>query len=227
MSTRKKIGILWDLDGTLSDSFRLGFSSTNKILEEHGKTQISEADYHVGTQYPTHKRLAWHASGDPNHPIGLLLAQNFNDHYEALVSAKTAPLHKGIKEALVFFDAKFPDIKMGVLSNASNNYVNAVLAVNDISQFFQIALGADKVSAAKPAPDGLINCCHRLGLLVNNCVYVGDSPTDGAAAAAAGMTSIGVSWGSHAVETISPSFSYIVHTADELKVSINKLFNIL
>ena len=43
-------------------------------------------------------------------------------------------------------------------------------------------------------------------------VYVGDSPSDGKAARAAGCKSVGVAWGSHPVENLTPQFDIIVHT---------------
>ena len=46
----------------------------------------------------------------------------------------------------------------------------------------QVALGADEVPAAKPAAEGLLLCCERLGVDPASSVYVGDSPTDGQAA---------------------------------------------
>lgn len=223
MNSQRKAGIFWDVDGTLSDSFHLGFSSTNVILKNNGKTQVSAADYKYGTQYSTCERLAWHATGNPKDTIGLLLERQFNDHYINLVSVKTAPLYKGIKDALVFFNVKYPELKMGVLSNASSNYVNAVLAVNNISQYFQVSLGADKVSQPKPAPDGLLACCKALDLPSNKCIYIGDGPTDGEAAAAAGMKSIGVTWGSHVLEKLVPSFTHIAHSIDDLIITVDKL----
>ena len=51
-----------------------------------------------------------------------------------------------------------------------------------------------------------------------HCVYIGDSPSDALAANAAGMTSIGVAWGSHSVESIQQApFEYICSNVDELK----------
>ena len=43
--------ILWDVDGTLSDSFQLGFSSTRVVLNNNGIKDITEEDYHLGTKY--------------------------------------------------------------------------------------------------------------------------------------------------------------------------------
>ncbi len=47
-------------------------------------------------------------------------------------------------------------------------------------------------------------------------IYIGDSPSDGQAATAAGMQSIGVTWGSHSVDKIKPAFTYIAYTINEL-----------
>lgn len=62
--------VLWDVDGTLSDSFQLGFDSTNAVLQRNGKDRISTESYHQGTKFTTPRRMAWHVTGDPDHPIG-------------------------------------------------------------------------------------------------------------------------------------------------------------
>lgn len=73
--------VLWDVDGTLSDSFQLGFDSTNAVLKQNGKESISTESYHQGTKFTTPRRMAWHVTGDPDHPIGedlvILVTQTF------------------------------------------------------------------------------------------------------------------------------------------------------
>lgn len=81
--------------------------------------------------------------------------------------------------------------------------------------------GADDVPKAKPAPDGLILCSEELEILPVNSIYIGDSPSDGAAAKAAGMRSIGVTWGSHPVERVAPAFDVTVSSVDELRVELD------
>ena len=54
-------------------------------------------------------------------------------------------------------------------------------------------------------------------------IYIGDSPSDGHAATAAGMLSIGVTWGSHSVEKITPAFTRIAYTTTELNSYILEL----
>lgn len=68
--------VLWDVDGTLSDSFQLGFDSTNAVLQKNGKDHISTESYHQGTKFTTPRRMAWHVTGDPDHPIGEELVSN-------------------------------------------------------------------------------------------------------------------------------------------------------
>ncbi len=116
-----------------------------------------------------------------------------------------------------------PGLKYGVLSNACGAYVRAVLNVTGLYSLFDVALGADDVPAAKPAPDGLLQCCQFLGTSPEACVYVGDSPSDGIAAASAGMRSVGVTWGSNSRESVSADFDETVDSVAELEASLRAL----
>lgn len=221
------IAILWDVDGTLSDSYLLGFSSTQKVLEKHGFNQIDEKDYHAGTKYTTPRRLAWHAKGDTEHPIGELLGKEFDELYVQLVSTETALFYPGISELLDKICKDHNNLKLGALSNACGAYVRAVLKVNKVDSMFSVGLGADEVEEAKPSPKGLIQLCKQMSVNPKNCIYIGDSPTDGMAAEAAGMRGIGVTWGSHPVETVGPAFSETVHSVDELEKSLYNSIKII
>jgi phosphoglycolate phosphatase-like HAD superfamily hydrolase len=96
---------LFDVDGTLSDSFRLGFESTQRVLTQNGHRLISEEEYHQGTRYTTPARLCWHVTGVANEKsdIGIALGQQFDDMYVKLVSTDTAPLFSGITGDAVLF----------------------------------------------------------------------------------------------------------------------------
>lgn len=216
------VGVFWDVDGTLCDSYRLGFDSTNAVLSRHGCGPIDEAAYHTGTKYTTPRRLAWHVTGDPDHPIGQGLGHEFDALYVDLVDLNTARLYEGMDKLLEYFPAQYPAIKYAALSNACTAYVEAVLRVNGLNKIFSLGLGPDKVPAAKPSPLGLLHCATTLGIPPSRCIYIGDSPTDGHAATAAGMKSIGVTWGSHPETTIRPAFTETVYSVSELQSAIEK-----
>jgi pyrophosphatase PpaX len=132
-------------------------------------------------------------------------------------------LYDGIEDLLKDIRGEFNNVEYAALSNACGGYVRAVLSVNALSDMFSLALGADDVPAAKPQPDGLNQIVETLKLDQNRCIYVGDSPTDGQAATAAGMLSIGVTWGSHAVEKVTANFTYTVHSVDDLHNILKQL----
>ena len=102
---------------------------------------------------------------------------------------------------------------------ACGAYVQAALSANGISDLFMAgaSLGADEVTEAKPSGAGLRQIAELMRLPPSECIYVGDSPTDGAAAASAGMTSIGVTYGAHERLMLECSFDMVVDTVDELR----------
>lgn len=224
MISSKVNAILWDVDGTLSDSFMLGFTSTATVLSRNGKTSITEDEYHAGTKYTTPRRLAWHVTSNPDDPIGIRLGQEFDDLYVTLVSTKTAPLYSGIKETLVYLKSQQPSLKYAALSNACGAYVKAVMDCNSLGDLFPVQLGADEVPEAKPSGLGLLHCSSLLAVDPTKCIYVGDSPSDALAATNAGyLCSIGVTWGSHKEERVREAFTYTAYSVQELQAILVSL----
>eukprot|EP00594_Rhizosolenia_setigera_P001113 CAMPEP_0178946628 /NCGR_PEP_ID=MMETSP0789-20121207/4393_1 /TAXON_ID=3005 /ORGANISM="Rhizosolenia setigera, Strain CCMP 1694" /LENGTH=259 /DNA_ID=CAMNT_0020626645 /DNA_START=169 /DNA_END=948 /DNA_ORIENTATION=+ len=227
---KSKKGILFDVDGTLADSWKLGFDATQVILKNNGvEKSITEEEYHYGCRYTTPERLARHIGLNPDdkdtdmeeyEKISTKLATEFDDMYVELVSLKTAGFYDGINPLL---EKLAPNKKIGVLTNACVAYAHAVLKVNlnneDAEDKVNVSVveGADSVPKAKPHPDGLLQMCQELGLSPSECVYIGDSPSDGKAADAAGMSSIGVTWGSNSKEQLMEApFLHICNTVEEL-----------
>lgn len=57
---------------------------------------------------------------------------------------------------------------------------------------FDLAVGVLDVARPKPHPDMLLHCIDHFGVAAHDAVYVGDQPTDHAAATAAGLHFIGM-----------------------------------
>lgn len=181
-------GVLFDIDGTLANSWRLGFDATLAVLEKNDIKPITEHTYHQCTRYATPHRLALHAGLDETSQnfkdVGDRLGAEFDELYVDLVDTQTAGFYEGIHDVLDEFPG---DVKVGALTNACVAYAVAVLKTNRnvINRFISVH-GADDVPAAKPKGDGLILCCKEMGLEPSECVYIGDSPSDGFAAEDAG-----------------------------------------
>jgi phosphoglycolate phosphatase-like HAD superfamily hydrolase len=236
--------IIFDIDGTLADSWKLGFEATLVVLKNNSIPLIDEATYHECTKFSTPQRLARHAGLEPvtvsggdddqaaiqNNALfeetGQKLAAEFDELYVGLVTTTTAGFFPGIRDVLQKI-ASCQSTKVGCLTNACVAYAHAVLEVNDddglgLVKRCQSVHGADTVPAPKPEPDGLYTVCDELGVSPAEAVYVGDSPSDALAAKASGMPSIGVTWGSHSEESLKKApFDFYASTPDELCQILN------
>ena len=237
--TKTASAVLFDIDGTLADSWRLGYDATAVVLQNNDLSHVefNEAIYHETCVYATPERLARTAGLTPDAPnfeeVGADLGRQFDDHYVKLVSPKTCAFYPGMLDIL----EKLPrETKLGALTNACVEYGHAVLKANcpvrtaldntyglgfALYSRFDTIHGADSVPAPKPSPEGLLQCAREIGLEneLGNIVYVGDAIGDGRAARAAGMVSVGVLWGSNSEEKLrnADTFDYIVGSVEELR----------
>eukprot|EP00440_Ansanella_granifera_P013766 gb/GFBE01014958.1/.p1 GENE.gb/GFBE01014958.1/~~gb/GFBE01014958.1/.p1 ORF type:complete len:272 (+),score=42.06 gb/GFBE01014958.1/:1-816(+) len=214
----RPLAVLWDIDGTLVESTRLAFEGTNEVLKSSGHLEITEAQYKEGCKYTTPRRFAYHVSGDPDDPVGPGLGAQFDELYVQKVSPTTVPLFEGLRDLLG--ELKRENCRFSAVSNACTAYVRAVIATHGLESDFQCQLGPDDLPAAKPAPDGLLHVCSLLGLNPADCAYVGDAPTDGQAAQAAGMRGIGVTWGSYSRERVAEHFDDVVDSVPALRAAL-------
>jgi HAD superfamily hydrolase (TIGR01509 family) len=217
--------VLFDVDGTLADSGQLGYDATRVVLENNNYEMITYDEYCEGCRYTTPDRLARHIGltpeqdGDEYYRMGRKLGEQFDNLYIDLVSTETAAFFPGILDLINNIPKEIP---IGVLTNAAGRYAHGVLKANDMTvegsvyERFGSILGADDVPKPKPYGDGLLQVCRELNVNPTECVYIGDSPSDALAATAAGMPSIGVTWGAHKADRLLPHVSHLCRTVDEL-----------
>lgn len=239
------LGVIFDIDGTLADSWKLGFDATQVVLKNNNIEVITEELYHECTRYCTPERLARHAGlvpedGEEFEHVGNKLAEEFDELYVGLVSTETAGFYDGIQDLIMSLPQNHDssgkkNVKVAALTNACVAYAHSVLKTNcpilssngestsdnnngGIYDRFLSIHGADTVPKPKPDPSGLLQCCNEINLEPSQCVYIGDSPSDAVAADNAGMVAIGVLWGSHPKESLQKApFRYLCETVEELK----------
>lgn len=226
-------GIIFDIDGTIANSWKLGFDATQVVLHKRNIPLITEEIYHECTRFSTPDRLARHAGflpGDDGYDeVGQSLAKEFDDLYVGLVDKTTARFYDGIDDLILGLPCEDENksggrsgVKVAALTNACVAYAHAVLKTNCegrgiYSRFLSIH-GADSVPRPKPMPDGLLICSQEIDVIPEKCIYIGDSPSDGVAAKAAGMIAIGCLWGSHSEQSLRKApFDYICSSISELK----------
>ena len=146
-------GVCWDVDGTLADSFLLGYSATKDVLRQAGYAEPSGDEYHAYCIYTTPVRLARHAGLEPGtdefEQIGADLGRKFDDMYIDLVSTDTAAFFPGVLEIVEGLGGG--KVPLGALTNAAVGYAEAVLTVGETHS----GCAAARATRAPPAT------CHH------------------------------------------------------------------
>lgn len=182
-----KIGVLFDLDGTLLDTLCDLTDSVNYVMQLYGCPRRTNAEVRsfVGTGARNLIRLALPGlQTDP--PVDEVL-EKYRAHYENNSQNKTCP-YDGILQALAQVKQKYP---VAVVSNKPDEAVKALCC-----SFFGediYALGEQPSLPRKPAPDMVLKAMADIG--VDKCVYVGDSDVDVQTAKNAGVPVLSVLWG--------------------------------
>ena len=177
-----KVGILFDLDGTLLDTLADLTDATNYALGVHGYPQrsICEIRRFVGNGAANQMRLSVPEGADYEPVLA-----TYKPYYDAHCQIKTAP-YPGILEAL----EELKDYPLAVVSNKPHSAVT-VLAKQYFGDIY--ARGEQADCPRKPAPDMIKRTMADLG--VDACVYVGDSEVDVRTARNAGVPCLSVLWG--------------------------------
>ena len=114
------------------------------------------------------------------------------ERHEGEAIAKTRLL-PGVREALGALEGS--GLLTGVVSSNSREVVRAILERQGVAERFAVIVGREDVRLPKPAPEGLLLACERLGVAPGEAVYAGDNVADIEAANAAGMRACGVRGG--------------------------------
>ena len=182
--------VVFDMDGTLIDSSWVVPAAFIATIEElDGPTLDRDevvASYIIGTPAAIMERF-----------LGRPIASSEIDGYHARLRAEAdrrgVQPFPGIVEAL---EALARSVALGVFTNADLGNVDVLLGAAGLLDRFVAVVGADEVAPNfKPAPDGLLLACERLGVEAARTAYVGDSPQDGETAHSAGALAVAARWG--------------------------------
>ena len=207
-----RIGILWDLDGTLLDTLQDLADGTNHALRQFGYPErtVEEVRRFVGNGAQRLIEQAIPAGADVEEVREALYA-----YYDAHCRAKTKP-YGGILDALAELERRFP---MAVVSNKPDTAVKQLCA-----QYFSglYARGESADCPRKPAPDMIYKAMDAVG--VETCIYVGDSEVDVATARNAGVPCLSVLWGFRDRQTLlNAGADHFCAACEELPGVISKM----
>ena len=181
-----KIGVIFDLDGTLLDTLDDLHAAVNHTLAQFGcppRTR-EEVRQFVGNGVDQLVRLS--LPGTDHDPDQQEVIAAYRAYYNAHCKEKTGP-YAGIPEVLAALAKEYP---LAVVTNKPDAAAKPLCREHFGSVFAQ---GERYDIPRKPAPDMVWQAMSAIG--VEKCIYVGDSEVDILTAKNAGVPCLSVTWG--------------------------------
>ena len=186
--------MIFDLDGTLSDSIQSIKYSGDKAMEAfgYGPFSVEQYKYFVGDGAANLVRRALEAGGDTKlshfeEAYGL-----YREIFKENCMFRVRP-YEGIRELLAALKAQ--EVKIAVLSNKPHAETVNVIESLFGKGCFDVIQGQKENVAIKPNPEGAFRILALLGLDTSEVVYLGDTATDMKTGKNAGFFTVGALWG--------------------------------
>jgi len=195
-----RLGVVFDLDGTLIDSRLDIASSANHALGAHGFATLSVSEISTYVGDGARLLLARAARLEPSAPALDALLATFTAHYEEHPTDHTLLL-PGAHEALT----QLAHLPLALCTNKPRSITDRVLANLRLGSAFRVVVGGGDLPKNKPDPLPLRYIAEQLGLTPTELVMVGDGAQDVGCAKAAGAHSVGVAGGMQGQEQLVAS----------------------
>lgn len=190
--------VFFDMDGTLIDSQHLILATMAEAFDAGGHVMPAREEVLaiVGLSLPeAMAALVPHLPNDEKLRLAALYREGSIAQRASSGAASIAPLYPGARAALSRL-AEAPGTRLGVATGKARPGLEHVFAMHDLSSFFATTQTADG-HPSKPHPSMLLSAMAETGCDPRAAVMIGDTEYDIAMGRAAGMITIGVSWGYH------------------------------
>jgi len=203
-------GYIFDLDGTLVDSFGAIAASVNEVRAHHGVAPLSVDEVRAkvghGLEYLLDKTVP-----------GLDLREDpelYREHHARTFLAGTRLL-PGAATALAALAQR--GAKLALASNKPRLFSERILAHFAVRELFDLILGPESVPCRKPAPDMLEMAIARWKLPRESVLYVGDMSIDVETARGAGLKVCILDSGTQSRDVLEAARpDYIIERLDDL-----------
>ncbi len=205
--------IIFDLDGTLTDTLEDLKNSVNFAMREFGFLERTTDEVRSFVGNGVKRLIDLSVPENTSDVISAECLSVFKNHYKDNSLVLTKP-YDGIIPMLERL--KKEGIKTAVVTNKMHE-----AAVDIVNLFFgeliDVTIGQIDGVSQKPQPDGIYSALEKLDVSKEKSVYVGDSEVDCITAKNAGIPCIGVTWGFRSKEVLSENGAdYIINFPEEI-----------
>ena len=176
----RPIGVLWDMDGVITDSGEAHYISWKNALDRHG-IPFSKDFFHKTFGMNNRGILSLLFEREA---IGGLKEELFRQDIRG-----TLELLPGVAEWLKFFSES--GVRQAVASSAPQENIDAIVAELGIGDMFRQLVSGAKLSG-KPDPATFLLAADRLGIAPGDCLVIEDATVGVEAARRGGMKCVAV-----------------------------------
>ena len=196
--------IIFDMDGTLTQTNQLIFDSFNHIAELYQGKRFSDREI-TAMFGPPEEGALMQIVGVPE------LDKAFADYlaYYRSHHARLARLYPGMREILELVKSK--DRKIALFTGKGTFTTTITLQEFKLEPYFDYVVTGNDVLRHKPSGDGIVKILERFALHPSEALMVGDSVSDVRASRDAGVEMAAVLWDSYAkdrVEAMNPEYRF-------------------
>lgn len=188
--------VMFDLDGTLIDSVPDLAAAVDRMLLELGRPAagLDAVRQWVGNGAEVLVRRAL-AGGIEHDAVDAQLAERalalFMEAYGE--SHELTVVYPGVRDTLRWLRKQ--GVEMALITNKPERFVGPLLDQMKIGRYFRWIIGGDTLPQKKPDPAALLFVMKMAGIAPEQSLFVGDSRSDVQAARAAGVKSVGLTYG--------------------------------
>jgi HAD superfamily hydrolase (TIGR01509 family) len=179
--------LLFDLDGTLAETDSLHLPTWVDVLEPYG-VEVNEEFYK--------QTISGRSTGEV---VRALLPDLTDEEGKSIGDAKEASFRERAAEleplpGLVEFveGGRERGIRIGLVTNAPEENVEAILLALELRDFFDTVVLADEVEAVKPDPAPYKAALRKTGVTAEEALAFEDSVSGIASSVAAGVPTVGI-----------------------------------
>jgi len=188
--------VIFDLDGTLVDSYTALAEAVNHARRKHGLHELSAGrirDF-VGDGLETMLRRAFETDQVPQ---SAKIA--FEERYDEICCAESRVLDD-VAETIAALHAL--GVAMAVCTNKPTSFSKKILDFLELAPFFRAIVGPDAAGARKPDAQHVLHTLAATECAADEALFVGDMPVDVHAARNSGIDVAVVPTGSSTPEAL-------------------------
>lgn len=201
--------VLFDLDGTLVNTYELIIQSFLATFKQFGFTHLTREDCIPFIGPPLYETFSSVAPEKADEMVKFYRQFNQAKHDELVTE------FNGVYETVQALAEN--DFKLAIVSTKMRDTVLKGLEKTKLKQFFPVIITLDEVENAKPHPEPLVKAMDLLKADRERTLMVGDSSHDIKGAHNAGVKSVGVTWsikGEDYIKKLQPD--YVINEMPDL-----------